>query len=284
MVNTCRFFRSQSLLRQVCIRPYYEEKEIVVWSLNPFFVRSVFVPSIWTDRGCGDVSIPSSSGLYSSQNFLSITEKESMSQSLLRQVCIRPQVWYVFIQTLIVSIPSSSGLYSSVVGILVGGCLKVSIPSSSGLHSSLPLETTARLMLSLNPFFVRSAFVRCAGIDPAEFLGLNPFFVRSAFVPPEAATVFTRWSLNPFFVRSAFVRCQRLAHLVKVCLNPFFVRSAFVPLQGAVPYGTRRLNPFFVRAAFVLMERMCGKLDGCLNPFFVRSAFVQIVKHRLFTV
>ncbi len=58
------------------------------------------------------------------------------SQSLLRQVCIRP--------TIVCQEQCSSG---------------VSIPSSSGLHSSAG-RIKPRRYTRLNPFFVRSAFVR----------------------------------------------------------------------------------------------------------------------------
>ncbi len=97
---------SQSLLRQVCIRPATEKAVVSYECLNPFFVRSAFVP-----RG--------------------------MNKGLF-EIC-------------------------------------------------------------LNPFFVRSAFVLKFSGECDISLGLNPFFVRSAFVPPGAKNPFLEKQVTSTF-------------------------------------------------------------------------------------
>ncbi len=219
---------SQSLLRQVCIRPGDIAVTPAEISLNPFFVRSAFVPGAFGRR------------------FLVLR-----SQSLLRQVCIRPYTpkyveppRYVSIPSSsglhssvvpmptlpssAVSIPSSSGLHSSGVSRWRGGVVSVSIPSSSGLHSSPTTATASSMSKGLNPFFVRSAFV------PHHHKGLVEIYksqslLRQVCIRPKNESIPALLKcLNPFFVRSAFVQTTKLSPADLPSLNPFFVRSAFV--------------------------------------------------------
>ncbi len=242
---------SQSLLRQVCIRPGDIAVTPAEISLNPFFVRSAFVPGAFGRRFLvlrsqsllrqvcirpytpkyveppRYVSIPSSSGLHSSldtlryapQDFVSIPSSSGLHSSVVPMPTLPSSA---------VSIPSSSGLHSSGVSRWRGGVVSVSIPSSSGLHSSPTTATASSMSKGLNPFFVRSAFV------PHHHKGLVEIYksqslLRQVCIRPKNESIPALLKcLNPFFVRSAFVQTTKLSPADLPSLNPFFVRSAFV--------------------------------------------------------
>ena len=81
-----------------------------------------------------------------------------------------------------VSIPSSSGLCSYFRRRQRDSPGAVSIPSSSGLCSYCDSIKNRSFYKGLNPFFVRSVFVRIRVLHQPVVQRLNPFFVRSVFV------------------------------------------------------------------------------------------------------
>ena len=177
--------------------------------LNPFFVRSVFVPS----PPFGLVLL-------------------MLSQSLLRQVCIRPRCRDCAVPRQHVSIPSSSGLYSSCGGDGCDGDGSVSIPSSSGLYSSPEGHELAHLILSQS--LLRQVCIRPFPDASSDILGLSQSLLRQVCIRPACATNVHRIvSLNPFFVRSVFVpHCPRCGEemlsqslLRQVCIRPVHIIS-----------------------------------------------------------
>ena len=147
---------SQSLLRQVCVRSLDMKCPKCGGSLNPFFVRSAFVPTTCRLIHNKWVSIPSSSGL-------------------------RSFIWKIYLRRFcFVSIPSSSGLRSFHGHRLHVGDGKVSIPSSSGLRSFKHREGLDRACPSQS--LLRQVCVRSFRVDASDTTSLSQSLLRQVCV------------------------------------------------------------------------------------------------------
>ena len=67
-----------------------------------------------------------------------------------------------------------------------------------------------------------------------EILSLNPFYLRSSFLRTLRQDIFLVPCLNPFYLRSSFLR-GTVGNLQRNNrLNPFYLRSSFLPLKDDV--------------------------------------------------